>query len=292
MGEKPKRLTVDDLHRIVRTFPEEIQNADGGRTVVLAQSIIAHFFGRDWFTAHIRPDAPKPGFLNYDFSSDQRREATSFRVVELAESLFNLQNIPGFDDTIAQMKGGGDKIEATCAELDFGRFLYIHDVAFRFNVPSMKKGADYDVELIYRDGLAVPADAKCKLESTDIDPRSISKTLEKGRKQLPADRPGAIFLKVPQSWVADTAIAAEMVSEGQRFFRNTDRSISVKFYVSHLMIGDGMIMHRHAVREITNERSKFNDGRNWDLFTDHPVPSSWNGMPPKWQRLFFFPKSQ
>ena len=122
--------------------------------------------------------------------------------------------------------------------------------------------------------------------------RSISNTLEKGRKQLPADRPGAIFLKVPQSWVADTAIAAEMVQRGPAFFRNTDRIISVKFYVSHLMIGDGMIMHRHAVREITNERSKFNDGRNWDLFTDHPVPLSWNGMPPKWQRLFFFPKSQ
>jgi hypothetical protein len=292
MVEKPKRLTVDDLHRIVRTFPEEIQNADGGRTVVLAQSIIAHFFGRDWFTAHIRHDARKPGFLNYDFSSDERREATSFRVVELAESLFNLQNIPGFDDTIAQMKGGGDKIEATCAELDFGRFLYIHDVGFRFNVPSMKKGADYDVELLYPDGLAIPADAKCKLESTDIDPRSISKTLEKGRTQLPPDRPGAIFLKVPQSWVAETATAAEMVSEGQRFFRNTDRIISVKFYVSHLTIGNGMVMHRHAVREITNERSKFNDGRNWDLFTDYPVPSSWNGMPPKWQRLFFFPKSE
>ena len=151
MGEKPKRLTVDDLHRIVRTFPEEIQNADGGRTVVLAQSIIAHFFGRDWFTAHIRHNARKPSFLNYDFSSDQRREATSFRVVELAESLFNLQNIPSFDETIAQMKGGGDKIEATCAELDFGR-----------------------------------ADAKCKLESTDIDPHSIS-TLERGRTQLPPE---------------------------------------------------------------------------------------------------------
>ena len=55
-----------------------------------------------------------------------------------------------------------------------------------------------------------------------------------------------------------------MVSEGQRFFRNTDRIISVKFYVSHLTIGNGIVLHRHAVREITNERSKFNDGRNWD----------------------------
>jgi hypothetical protein len=292
MGDKPKRLAAEDLHRFVETSPQEMQNDVGARTVLVANSIIAHFLGRDWFAAHIRHDARKPGFLNYDFSSDERREATSFRVIELAESLFNLQNIPGFDETIAQMKGGGDKIEATCAELDFGRFLYIHDVDFRFNLPSGKKGADYDVELIYPGGLAVPADAKCKLESTDIDPHSIGKTLEKGRTQLPPNRPGVIFLKVPQSWVADTAIAAEMVSEGQRFFRNTDRIISVKFYVSHLSIGNGVVLHRHAVREITNECSEFNDGRNWDLFTDHPVPSSWNGMPPKWQRILLFPKSQ
>ena len=216
--------------------------------------------------------------------------ASAFRIFDLAESLFNLQNVPGFDECVAQMKGGG-KIEATCAELDFGRFLYIHDVEFRFNIATMKKGADYDVELIYPDGLAVPADAKCKLVSTDIDPRSIPKTLEKGRKQLPADRPGVIFLKVPQSWIEDTAVATQMVREGERFFRNTNRIISVKFYAPHLMIRDGMIVHRHALREITNKRSKFNDGRNWDLFNDNPVPAGWNGMPPKWRRLLFFPTS-
>lgn len=209
----------------------------------------------------------------------------------MAESLFNLQQIEGFDDCIAQMKGGGDKIEATCAELDFGRFLYIHDVDFRFVVRTMTKGKDYDVELKYSDGLPVPADAKCKLASTDIDPTTLGNTLEKARRQLPSDRPGVIFLKVPQAWIADASVVAAMVDEGRRFLRNTGRIISIKFYVSHLETRDGMVTHRHAVREITNEASRFNDGRNWDLFTGFAVPPSWNGMPPKWQRLFFFPAS-
>jgi hypothetical protein len=42
-----------------------------------------------------------PGNRASAFSSNERREATSCRGVELAESLFNLQNIPGFDETIA-----------------------------------------------------------------------------------------------------------------------------------------------------------------------------------------------
>ena len=78
---------------------------------------------------------------------------------------------------------------------------------------------------------------------------------------------------------------------GRRFFRNTDRIISIKFYVSHLETRDGIVHHRHAYREMTNEASRFYGGQNWDLFTGYVVPVSWNGMPPKWQRLFFFPAS-
>ena len=66
----------------------------------------------------------------------------------------------------------------------------------------MKKGSDYDVEVFYPDGFAEPADAKCKFETTEINPQSILSSLEKARKQLPDDRAGIIFTKVPQSWVA------------------------------------------------------------------------------------------
>ena len=93
------------------------------------------------------------------------------------------------------MKGGGDKIEPTCAELDFGRFLYIHDVEFRFVVPTMTKGKDYDFELIYPDGRSVPADAKCKLESTDIDPTTICNALEKGASSSLSIVPASSFSK-------------------------------------------------------------------------------------------------
>jgi len=66
--------------------------------------------------------------------------------------------------------------------------------------------------------------------------------------------------------------------------------VSIKFYVSHLEIGNGMMRHRHALKEITNSASRFHGGRNWDLFTNYYVPPSWNGMPPKWQRIFFRPE--
>jgi hypothetical protein len=190
MIDAPRRLNVDDLHKIVSTLPDDMKNHDGGRMIGLANTVIVHFLGREWFEEHIRPDAPKPGFLRMDFSSDHRREATVFRVVELAESLFNLQHIEGFDACVAQMIGGAEKIESTCA------------------------------------------------------------------------------------------------------MRNTDRVVSIKFYVSLLETRDNMVMHRHAYKEITNEASRFHDGRDWDLFKENSVPTSWNGLPPKWQRIFFFPNKK
>jgi hypothetical protein len=51
----------------------------------------------------------------------------------------------------------------------------------------MKKGSDYDVEVFYPDGFAEPVDAKCKFETTEINPQSILIFLEKARKQLPDD---------------------------------------------------------------------------------------------------------
>ena len=145
--------------------------------------------------------------------------------------------------------------------------------------------------MFYPDGFAEPADAKCKFETTEINPKIILNSLEKARKQLPDDRPGIIFTKVPQSWVADVGLAVQMVDIGLNFTRNTDRIVSIKFYVSLLKTCDNMVMHRHAYKEITNEASRFHERRNWDLFQENSVPTGWNGMPPKWQRIFFFPNT-
>jgi len=286
------RLSVDRLHAIIPKLPLDMQKDPAGRVIGVANSVIAHFLSRDWFAAHIRHDVRRPGFLNLDFSSDQKREASTFRVIELAENLFNLQHIVGFDACIDQMRGGGEKIESTCAELDFGRFLYIHEIDFRFVVPLNVKGADYDFEIILPDGLRVPADAKCKFTTTIINPANLANTLNKARGQLPADRAGMVFIKVPQRWIEEPANVEAMTAVVNKFLANTDRIISVKFYVSHLEIANGMVHHRHGIKELTNFASLFHEGRDWDLFTGHVVPTEWNGMPPKWQRLFFWPESR
>jgi len=282
-------LSIEQLHAAMPQFPPEMRADPGGRVIGIANTVIVHFLGREWFMAHIRHDAPKKGFLNLDFTSDPKREASTFRVIEFAENLLNLQHLDGFEACIAQMRGGGEKIESTCAELDFGRFLYIHDVPFRFVEPQMAKGSDFDFEVTYPDGLTATADAKCKFETTAIEPDSLRNAMKKARRQLPADRPGIVFIKVPQRWIEGATTADKMIAVAHEFLATTGRIASVKFYVSHLQIGDGMVLHRHALKEISNPNNRFDSTRNWDLFSNYYVPPSWNGMPPKWHRIFFWP---
>ena len=122
----------------------------------------------------------------------------------LAELLYNLQRIPGFDECITRMRDGD--IEGTHAELDFGRMLYIHRIEFRYVVQSGTKGSDYDVDVIYPNGLAVCGDAKCKVEATEFSTQTIDNTLETARGQLPNDRPGIVFVKIPPRWISPTQI--------------------------------------------------------------------------------------
>jgi hypothetical protein len=288
----PRRISVDDLHKIIDGLPPETKAADGERTIYLANTIIVHFLGRDWFGTHIRYDASKPSFLRIDFSSDGRRKITLFRVVELAENLFNLQHSEGFDACISQMKAGAEKIQSTCAELDFGRLLYINDVEFRFVVPVQRMGEDYDFEILYPGALWVPAETKCKFETTTVNPESVSNSLKKARTQLPKDRPGLIFVKVPQKWIDDIEVVNELERIATDFFRNRDRVVSIKFYVSHLELTNQDVRHHHAIKEITNYNSRFHNGRNWHLFTKPGGTEGWNRMPPKWQRLWYFPNAQ
>jgi len=258
----PKRITVDMLHAEVARFPTEMRDNPAGRVFGVAITVIEHFFGSDWVAAHIRPDVRRRGYLNLDHSSDPRRKASTFRAIEFAENLLNLQHIDGFGACMTQMRGGGNKIESTCAELDFGRFLYIHDVEFRFIEPQMTKGADYDFDIIYPDGLTVAADAKCKFESASIKLAGVQRSLRRARGQLPKDRPGIVFVKIPQLWIGDPETARELVNVARTFMATTSRVVSVKFYVSQLTIGNGDLLHRHAIRELTNDACRFHAGRD------------------------------
>jgi hypothetical protein len=135
----------------------------------MAVSVIRHFFGQPWCENHIIQDAAhsrRAGFMRLDFRPGFEGERKTSRVLDFAETLFNLQHIDGFDDRVDQMRAG--QIEATFAEFDFGRFLYLHDIDFKFVKASGIKGADYDCRIAYADGREACADAKCRLEGTEM----------------------------------------------------------------------------------------------------------------------------
>lgn len=269
------------------SLPAEMRVNGVTESFMLAMYLLGKFFGEAWQNEYITPDTARTNYLRIDESTDQRRDLTALRVIDLAEIIFNLQEVEGFDDCIARM-GAGD-IEGTFGELDLGRMLYLNRVPFRFVRPSGVKGADYDAKITYPDGTELCADAKCKIDTTPLGEKTIMNTLQSARKQLPKNEPGAIFVKVPPSWMDDPQFANICVDVARNFLRNTRRVVSVKFYVAPFTFEGGYLKQQHAYKEVSNQKTDFGDDKNWDVFRKHHLPRESNGMPEHWQRILFFP---
>jgi hypothetical protein len=271
-----------------RSFPPEVRADQVRLTFTMAVTIICHFFGKQWHLNNILQDAAhsRPaGFLRLDFTPGLEGERKTSRILDFAETLFNLQHIEGFDDRVDQMRAG--QVEATFAEFDFARFLYIHDIPFKFVTPTGMKGKDYDFGIEYADGREACADAKCRLEGTEIRAETIKNSLNKARtNNLPPDKPGIVFVKVPQTWFEEVDKEICTVVEG--FLRGTERIVSVVVYTTVTMelAEQKMMLLRHRFREFLNDSHRFDRTKSWALFKDYRVPEEWGGTHPKWQRVF------
>src|SRR5258707_13587175 len=156
----------------------------------------------------------------------------------------------GFDDRIDQMRAG--QVEATFAEFDFARFLYLHDIGFKFVRPGGVKGKDYDFGIEYADRREACADAKCRLEDTEVRADTIKNPLNKARtNNLPPDKPGIIFVKVPQTWLDEEDVRRGIYALVEGFLRNTERIVSVVVYatVGMELAEQNMTLLRHRFRE-------------------------------------------
>jgi len=273
-----------------RSFPQEVRGDKDRLTFTLAVSVIRHFFGQQWCEDHVIQDAAhsRPaGFLRLDFARGFEGERKASRVLDFAETLFNLQRIEGFDDRVDQMRSG--QVEATFAEFDFARFLYLHDIAFKFVTPTGVKGKDYDFAIEYADGREACADAKCRLEGTEMRADTVQNSLSKARSNnLPPDKPGIIFIKVPQTWLEREDVRRGIYAVVEKFLRNTERVVSVVVYTTVVMelTEQRMMLMRHRFHEFLNAAHRFNKTKNWALFKDYKVPEEWGGMHPKWVRVF------
>lgn len=287
----PRFTTAALLAQLRRMPPHEFANVSL-RHLTAWCHVIEAFTNFEWVAnnvlAHVRGDLSATGFLQMQPTApDIQRELKSNRVYDLAELLFNLQLIENFDHCARRLStGDAEQIEATYAELQFAKLLYSHEIPFRFvDSTTAAKGEGYDFELILPPHPVVCADAKAKMDATLIDPPSIRNSFNKARtRNLPKDKPGIIFMKVPQHWFGTPDMAAQLDKVAADFLRNTQRVVSIKFYVSHYSFQPGWTLHQHAYREITNPRTRFAP-RNWDLFKGFHVPAEWQGVHPTWTNL-------
>lgn len=255
------------------------------RAYVLACRIIGSFLGPKWLEAHVLNETAPTDFFRNDWSTDERRAVHVRRVIEFAEMLWNLARIEGFNRLLSQLNDPSG-IEGTFAELEVGKLLKIHAVAFRFVIPQGALKQDYDLEILMPDGRKAFADTKCKIESTSISSKTIKTSLNKAREQLPPDFPGMVFIKVPgawlknpHEWVANDPGSETIANTIRAFLRSTGRIVSVKAYGTIIHLEGGHSLQFCQVREIDNEKSRF--GVGWELFSE----PQFSGTGPNWLDL-------
>jgi hypothetical protein len=290
------RVTPADVRIFAELLPPSITDSTTGRSYKLAQAVLRQFLGLEWVQKYIW--TANAGFIRCDMSTPLARETYYMRTVILAEMLYNLQVVDGFDSCLVELRAG--QIESAYAALEIARMLCTVTIdkgmTFRFIKPRRRRS--YDLEMTFSDGVKVCGETKCKLEETDITLNTIKRSLEQAQKQLPKRRPGVIFVKIPRRWLNDVEFATDLKTLTARFFGTTKRVVSVKYYTSTVTcdqlpfgerIGERMGYLEHSN---TNHRFRKLRGRDWNIFLDEPPQAPWavmsyNGMPLTWQRLFF-----
>jgi hypothetical protein len=126
-------------------------------------------------------------------------------------------------------------------------------------------------------------------EGTGIRADTVRNSLDKARRNnLPPDKPGIIFVKVPQTWFEQHAVRKRICEVVEKFLRVTKRVVSVVVYATVVMEvpGQQMMLMRHRFHEFLNPSHRFDVGKAWALFKDFKVPEEWQGVHPKWVSVF------
>lgn len=253
-------------------------------SVAIATRVVCHYTSTEWMSRNIvkprKPSAP----LRIEFGQESSL-AQAMGLVDLAEAMYNLQHIDGFDDLMARLRNG-DPVEGILAELDLGRILLQNRVAFRF-VPAPGHVRMHDFEILLSDGSVVYADSKCKIESAEMRDSTIRSVLDSGRQQLPPGKPGFLFVKVPQRWFFSPGFGELSERVAYEFMRGTGRVVSVKFYSQVFSIESVGGVQSHAFAEFSNP--KFATNPNWNIFPALKGPSR---HPPGWQHITNFPDGE
>jgi len=264
-----EKLVVEDLQSIVRRVTETFHGKiyDTHKLYGLAIATLRHYLGDEWVNQNASAlfqqkvdTGNRKGriFLKTGNVIAEDSFRHELRILQLAESIFNLQSIDGIADRISVIKVGG--LESTYGELECAAQIKKANMQFRFVTPSGIKGKDYDIEIVPDPDTCLNCELKVTTEEKDLQKSTIVNKLNAARKQLPREQPGIIFVKIPESWLKQTS-AQQLLNESiDQFFRNTNRVVAVVLRWEELIVDLGK--SKPAVLKIffqikTNSASKF-----------------------------------
>ena len=251
------RPSIEWLKRIVADEARPPQSLSLP-TYGLALQVLRMYFGVTWSERHIMDDSAPRGFLNQWDDGGFRTNASFRRIIDLAEMLVNMQNIPFIHNCMDQVQAGA--IESAFAELEVGKILFSAGKTFRYVTPVGKAKSDFDIAINLYDLMWVCADVKAKIESTAISSGTIVKSLKRARSQLPDNFPGVVFLKLPSDWFTSPTI--KLVTEGVgRFFNDTRHVVTVMAYFSHDRLQHGRVRTSLETAEYYNIKNRFGLGQ-------------------------------
>jgi hypothetical protein len=279
-----ERLTIDHLCQAASHCALTTKNTDLV-SYFMALQVARHYLGTEWSDDVLQPaneevmKANLPGreYMRTDSVANVERFRHVSRLLFLAELLFNLQSVEGFEKIIEDIKQG--HLKSRLEELECASHLYIAAVAFRFIEPSVaQRQKNPDLAIILPEGGLIYCEVEGKGEGTLLDVKTLLNTLDHARKQLPSNQAGIIFLKIPEAWVQTPEIRTTVESALQQFFRNTNRVVSVMFRWEQTFAspdGSGGILLLH--RQERNANSKLlTSGVSTILDQlDHPNRAKW-----------------
>lgn len=252
-------ITLGDLVGMAEAFPRQfptIRPSSEAIQFAMAATVLRTYIGDDWCDVNLPGVSGTDPYLVPRSSGSTDRMKVQARVVALAELIFNLQSVEGARNRFHRLKN--DSLETVIADLEAVRLLALSEIRFRFVREQQKKGKDYDIEITLEDRDTICCESKCKVEATIISRTSLLNSLKKAARQLPANLPGFVFVKVPETWISDATMQDTTQVALAEFFRNTGRIVEIVFHWEEWhRVKAGPLMRLAAFREDVNEDSRF-----------------------------------
>lgn len=229
IGGDPIQLTEEHIEYSLACFLANRKNRRANKdaeyyVLKVAQDIIGYYMGKKLLQERLLSRNDSFFGISQDSESSYRY---GFRVIRLAEILYNLQRTTGVEHRLGTLKH--DDLESILGEMECASFLYNADQNFRFVVPAndARRGSCYDAELTTAAGAIINCEMKAKSKETPMTAESVWNTCEHARRQLPKGKPGLILLRLPEVWSSTSDFKSVMRPGLEKAVRQSDRLVGI-----------------------------------------------------------------